>query len=86
MHAKFNKWELESPEGSWFQLKPAGAPSEGGADWWSASIQAGSIILCVATAHVHMTSNQLECLMMGMACPKRGQLTTGMLCLPFLLA
>ena len=42
MHAKFNKWELESPEGSWFELKPAGASSEGGADWWSASIQAGS--------------------------------------------
>ena len=67
MHAKFNKWELESTEGSWFDLKPAGAPSEGGADWWSVSIQAGSNNAHDATMCMCMTPYQLGCLM-GMGC------------------
>ena len=79
MHARFNKWELESSEGSWFELKPAGAPSGGGADWWSASIQAGSEFFCVGKACVRMTPDKLGCVQMGKDCPRIKQPAAGML-------
>ena len=34
VHAKFNYWELDSEGGAWLEMEPAGAPHEGGADWW----------------------------------------------------
>jgi uncharacterized membrane-anchored protein YitT (DUF2179 family) len=34
VHVKFNNWELEGEDGSWFDLHQTDAPHDGGADWW----------------------------------------------------
>ncbi|CAL8465412.1 g4948 [Coccomyxa elongata] len=34
IHVKFNNWELEGENGSWFNLEQTDAPHDFGADWW----------------------------------------------------